>query len=212
MSAALHFDITETLTADMLTLEQGIGRGTSLRHQIGGAVQRLTQDHLRKVNAEKPNQLGGIRTNFYAKAARATFFKLASDGLDLTIAQQGFRQRYEGGVIRPVTADWLSIPAVPEAHGKRPGEFSNLRFIPISDVLALLVVKEGGQEGRAPKRSKSGKVRNVKTTVEQGKTMFVLKKEVTQQGDPSIIPTPQQYSDTIEQAVADWVASIGGRN
>lgn len=210
MSAAIHVDVARTVAADLLRLEEGLGRGTTLRQQIGGNLQRVTQDALSRKDAT-PNRLGGIRTNFYGKAAQSTFFSLTGDGIVVTISKEGIRQRIEGGVIRPVNTTWLAIPVVPEAHGKRPREFGNLKFIPIHEALALLVAKAGGQDGRRAVE-KNGKRRNVKSQVDAGETMFVLKKKVTQAGEADILPSDQAYDQAISGAVDDWLATIGGRN
>lgn len=122
MSVSAHLNLSGSLPGMFLAAESGT-RQHALKQAIGGAVQREFQDHLRRLDAQRPNQLGGVRTHFYGDAAQATFFAVTNDGATVTVAQQGFRQRVLGGTIRPVRSKWLTIPARAEAHGKRAGKF-----------------------------------------------------------------------------------------
>ena len=210
MSVSLNLNLSGTLPGFFLAAENGT-RGHALKQAIGGAVQREVQDHLRRQDSSRPNQLGGVRTHFYGDAAQATFFAVANDGATVTVAQQGFRQRVEGGTIRPVRTKWLAIPARAEAYGKRPGEFSGqLDFVPVRADLALLVARDGTRGTRLTTNAKGKRVRKT-GNVEAGLVMYWLKKEVNQAPDPTLVPTEARFKVVIAGATADWLNTIGAR-
>lgn len=209
MSVSLHINTSGTAAQALADLGRSLG-DNSVRNAIGGRVQRLFQDHFRDLNTKRANKLGGQRTNFYAKAARATFFRLEGDGVTLTVAWQGINQRLQGGVLRPTGGrKFLTIPARAEAYGKRAGEFSNLRF-EITDHGPALVQKadEFKSVGRA---RKDGSRKQVQTAAE-GVVMFWLRRSVTQKPDPTVVPGEGAIRDEISAAVNDWARTIGQRN
>lgn len=203
-----------TTSGPALRLLQQVTQGLqspALNQRIGGIAQRLTQRHLRVVNRTRPNRLGGPRTNFYGKAAQATFFTVTPQGVVITIAQQGMRQRFAGGVIRPVTKKYLAIPATAEAHGKRPGEFDNLVFTVLPGFGPVLV-----KAIATP--IKVGKVKQAGTrAVKQagvsagGDVVFYLRRKVTQKPDPTVIPNAQDFNTEIAADLAKWMTTLAQR-
>jgi len=190
-----------------------------LKPVVGRSVVNTIRTHLFRVNSGKPNALGGRRTNFYASAARGTSFAVDPDGVTVTIASVGIRQRIVGGTIRPKTAKFLTIPATAEAHGKRASEFDDLVVVfgpggqPIALAHAAFRVTQSKLRA-LPARLRIGTTR---TTGQHGGIVFWLKRSVTQAGDPSVLPpaaeiyanAQRDLSATVQRA-ADRAAQTGG--
>lgn len=95
---------------------------------VGSAVKA----HLVRLNAQRPNALGGKRTNYWTRAARATARDPAAG--TVTIARRGFRYQVKGTIRpsgrlslitgKPITR--LAIPISPKAHGKNPSKLGPL--------------------------------------------------------------------------------------
>lgn len=167
-------------------------RPERLNPVVGRSGVNLFREHFFRLNAERPNKLGGKRTNFYGDAARGTSSTVLPDGALVSVNQVGIRQRWLGGTIRAKPGKWLTIPARAEAHGKRAREFDDLRFV-------LLTGDERGgaalvrNESTALKRKrdrKTGAVSFVAGEERGGEVMYWLRRSVTQRPDPSVVPLP----------------------
>ena len=151
---------------------------------IGRAAVNTTTAHLRRLNRERPNALGGKRTNYYATAARGTSFAIVGDNeVVVSIAQRGIRQRVFGGTLRPRAAKFLTIPAIPEAYGKRAREIPGLTFAVLKGGPALFRV--------------------VNNEIE---VVFWLRRSVTQRPDPTVLPEAATLRADIVRAVESTVA------
>jgi len=158
-----------------------------MRSIMGRSVQQEVRSHLFNKDRTEPNQLGGKRTHFYGQAARSTRSEVEFDGFSVSVNHVGIRQRLRGGTIRPVKAKWLTIPAIPEAHGKRAREFGNLKFVWLGRNPALVEV-----DATTVKRGKKG----FRSEGETGGLVFYwLKKSVHQKGDPTVIPTNKRMAE-----------------
>lgn len=148
----------------------------------------LFREHFFKLNAERPNKLGGRRTQFYGDAARGTSATVLPDGALVSVNQVGIRQRWKGGTIRAKPGKWLTIPARAEAHGKRAREFNDLRFVLFEHGAAL--IRNDATTLKRKRDRKTGKVSLVAGEERGGEVMYWLKRSVTQRADPSVIPMP----------------------
>lgn len=152
---------------------------------IGRAAVNTITAHLRRLNRERPNALGGKRTNYYATAARGTSFALVGDNeVVVSIAQRGIRQRVFGGTLRPRAAKFLTIPAIPEAYGKRAREIPGLEFALLGGKPALVRPVAGGEP----------------------EVVFWLRRSVTQRPDPTVLPEAATLRADIVRAVESTVA------
>src|SRR5262245_56863384 len=122
---SVSIDITDKVTPMLNRVGAGLRTG-ALENVMGRAGANAVQNHFFTLNT-KPNQLGGRRTNFWAAAAKSTSYTSAPGEVTINVNKQGVRQQYQGGTIKPVRRKYLTIPAAPEAHGRRASEFSNLR-------------------------------------------------------------------------------------
>lgn len=161
----------------MQKLEANV-RSRNLLPLLGRSVANMTKDHLRRMNQERANKLGGRRTNFYNRAAQSTGYAVQPAGVQVTVSHLGYAQRVFGGPIRPVRRKWLTIPVHKDAYGRDPRKM-DLIFVPRTSQRALLVFKK-------PRRG------NAAATV-----AFVLRKSVDQKGDKRVAPSDKQVRDTL---------------
>lgn len=156
------------------------------RNRLAGAAAEVEfRKNFFGLNGTRANALGGTRTRFYQRAAGATTSAAVAEGAVITVAQQGIRQRYLGGEIKPGPGkQWITLPAIAQAYGQRAGRFNDLRFVLVrkgGNALAMLV--RGGGVGP------SGPVRP--------QVVFWLKKSVTQRPDSAVIPRPDVLRSAI---------------
>jgi len=178
--------VSLTITIDASRARAGFDKlqqrlnSDELKLRMGKSVAELIRRHLRDRNSTHANELGGKRTNFWARASEAVNFRAVSDGAEVSVSQEGVLQRYLGGTIRPVNAKALTIPVHPKAYGKSAREFKDLKLVQGNRV-ALLVQRPKGKQ--------------------IGEVYFVLKRSVTQEADPSVLPTEEQIKETAANAV-----------
>jgi hypothetical protein len=180
------------------SMETGL-QGSQLVKVGTRAVQNRIRSHFQERNRERPNRLGGRRTNFFLRAAGLANFRL-TEGTDsgrVGIVYRGLRQRLLGGKIRPRTAKVLAIPVVAEAHGKRPSDFGDrLEVVFVGKRPIGLAYKEApalpSRKGRVGK-TRSGMV-------------FIFKKSVTQKADPSVLPTVAAMQEDVARNLTSFLA------
>lgn len=151
--------------------------GRAAHVAMAAAVAEQIRQHL--VDKDQvPNKLGGERTHFFASAARGTFWSASETEGEVTIAKDGIRQRLLGGTIRPVFKKALTIPVHPLAHGKVASEFGpELRLVKL----------DGGADGNTAGLLVLG-------TGSDAPVLYVLRTKVTQQPDPSVLPTDDEMT------------------
>lgn len=186
--------------------------------RIRGVARNLTRTHLARLDKSRPNRLGGNRTHFWEGAANATTATVTPEGVVITIAKQGMRQRFSGGTIRAgvnisrVTGKpivYLAIPARAEAHGKRPGEFGSALEFAITDQGPALVRKRD-EFKEVGKRRKDG-TKKQKQVAGEGEVVFWLRKRVTQRPDSTVIPDAAAYGTAIASDLATWLNTLAAR-
>jgi len=194
---AIKIDISDQATPVIRAIGRAV-RPDSLNPIVGRSAVNTFREHLFGVDRARPNALGGSRTHFYAAAARGTHFDVLPDGVMLSVNQVGIRQRVVGGTITPKKAKYLTIPARAEAHGKRASEFNDLvvvfgaggRPVALARASQSLIGhkrdKVTGHVTGATKRGSAG-----------GEILFWLRKSVTQQADPSVVP----YMELVAQRI-----------
>jgi len=195
VAVALTIDITDHASAMLGRLRQRMAP-ERMNKVIGASVARLVKDRLFARDAQ-PNKSGWASQHFYSGAAKATTWTADASGAIISINKQGFRQRVEGGVIKPVNVKYLTIPACAAAYGKRAREFGNLKMQwgkrkdgTIGPV--ALVALEGG----ATQKKFRGRNDTVhERAIAQGKgskkgdVLYWLVREVHQAADDTILPT-----------------------
>lgn len=200
--------------APLLRAALGALRSGSIERAMGQGVANLVRNHLFAKNAT-PNQLGGRRTNFYARAARSVNLQSARPGeAVVSINHLGLRQRWQGGVIRPVRGNYLTIPAVSEAHGRRAREFKNLRVSYNRAGRPAALVEAEATRLKFGRKRADGSRRATSLGGVGGRVFFWLVPEVNQQPDPSVLPDERRMLEAALQAGRDRVAAAlqGGSN
>jgi hypothetical protein len=164
------------------------------------------KDHLRSGGLEttRPNELGGERTHFWEQAADSLSHSISGSELRVSVNKLGFAQRFFGGEIKATNADWVTIPARSEAHGKRAGEFNNLRFVQFSEDTAALVEAERTDVQLFRRKKENLPAVSERARAAGGLVMYWLKHSVTQPADPSVLPSADLLADTAMKAAADF--------
>jgi hypothetical protein len=199
MSLGISIDLRDTLSPTLARLRRGI-EPKQLAPTIGEAGVRGYKRHFARLNRERPNRLGGKRTNYYAAAARGTNFQVVSDGVVIGIDQPGIRLRYFGGTIRPKPGKtYLTIPVHPAAHGKTAREF---------DLEVIF-----GKGGRPIALATKGRAAKGNGRARLGEIYFLLLREVTVKEDPSVLLRPDELAGQIlpeAQAYLERLIERGG--
>lgn len=160
---------------------------------VAPAANDLFRTHLFRLNAERPNRLGGKRTNFFSQAAKSTSATATGGTVAVNIAHVGIRQRFEGGTIRPTNGrKFLTIPARSEAYGTRASEHNFLRVAYNSRGPFALV--EADRSSLASRTEQGGGV------------WFWLVKEVVQKKDPTVLPNRDAIVVASLKALDAWFA------
>lgn len=156
--------------------------------------------HFTKLQATRPNKLGGKRTNYWAECARSTKTTPTGSEVQVVVSQEGIRRHYKGGPpIKPsgrtseVTGNpirALTIPIHPAAHG---------------------VTVAGLQKSLGVKMYRDGRVLKAQVGQERQESdpaYFALTKQVkASDGDPTVIPSNDTIFKAAENAVAELIAA-----
>lgn len=155
----------------------------NIANVVGRAVSEKVRSHLFAYDRTHPNQLGGKRTHLFGKAAESVSFVSDERGATVGASQLGLRQRLLGGPISPKNGKHLTFPVIAEAYGKSPREFPNL-FVMFGKAHKPIGLGEKGAKG-------------------QPMTMFFVmtKKTINQQGDRTILPSPEEIANTAVAAI-----------
>ena len=210
MSFALQINIERDTATPLLQRLAFIALGEKVNRVAAQGVVAMLKRHFQALDASRSGkQFGGTNaTHFYAKVARTIHAEVSATEASVGIGNEetrGIRQRYFGGTIEPVNVKWLTIPARAEAYGHRAGEFEHLLMIfgknrqPVALVAQTEVVNPGG-------RRKRGQVKAA--TVKGGEVWYWLVKSVTQDPDPSVLPSNDWIADAAREAVGGWMKRV----
>jgi hypothetical protein len=209
MATSFQVTIVDQATPRM---QRYLAQARRINPRIGAAVKRLVSDHLFKRDAT-PNKNGWPSQHFYSNAAKATTWTANADGAIISINKQGFRQRLQGGVIKPVSSKYLTIPARAEAYGKRALEFGNLKFQwgkhRDGTIGPVALVADTGGATKKIFQGRQGVRKEVQVPgAEEGVVLYWLVKEARQEGDDSILPTGQEILDCAKYAIDDALTRL----
>jgi hypothetical protein len=177
---------------------------------LAEATTQQVEQHLRDLD-ERPNRLGGARTHYFQQASEHTTWEIDGDTALIRIQAPGINLRYFGGVIRAGVSQaacgptsgratrYLTIPAAPEAYGRRACD--------IPDLVVLWGRNGPYALGRRSQRSQAVQGGGG-TSAEFREVLFILKESVTVAADPTVLPTPEAIAATIKQTFADYVSAL----
>lgn len=200
--------IRDSVNPVMKRLAAGL-QPAALQPIIGRSATNTIREHLFALNASRPNQLGGTRTNFYASAARGTQFKVAGDHVIVSINQVGIAQRFFGGTIRPRVAKFLTIPVNPKAYGHRAAEFDLELVFGLGGQPVALALK--GNRATSSRQTKSGKTVTTSSGHRAGEIMFRLARSVTQAADPTVLPSDDLINSRALRDIDSYVGRLVDR-
>jgi hypothetical protein len=186
-----------------------LGQTRQLNQVLGRAAVNLLRQHFFNLDKERPNQLGGQRTHFWAAAARSTTFTEEPDGVTVSIDKVGVQQRWRGGEIHAVKSTYLTIPARAEYHGKHAREFDNLVFVilkrggPALVEAEANVLRKGKRKGQTVLKPKE---------LTGGAVAYWLRRSVYQNADPSVLPTEPAMLDYLVGEADAWAQRHLARN
>jgi len=184
-------------------------------NQVAGrAAANVLKQHLRGLDRDRPNKMGARRSHFYSLAAQAVQHTVDDGGALVSVAHLGLAQRFYGGTIKPVGHPYLSLPAQPDAYGRRPRDSDNP---PLSFVYALHPM--GGWRpalATSEDQWKAGKVRKDGTQREKlvkvaGDVWYWLVRSVTQKPDPTVLPDESEINTAAMNAVESYIARHSNR-
>jgi len=186
----IDFDKTDLSLSDFANK---VRNRRGLANVLGRAAANEFKRNFRQL-AGKGNRLGGASTGYWRGAAEGTQFQVVSDSAVAVIVNQiGVRLHYLGGAVRPTTSKYLTIPNIPEAHGKRAREFTD-----------LFVVHNKAGFPCALGRSIPGS--------DKPQIVFWLKKSVKHRADQETIPNEETLYNALRQTAGQYYArELGGR-
>ena len=111
-----HDDVTPAL--ELLRAQARRPRGIMASAARG--VSNLFRTHLRLLDRQRPNRLGGKRTHMYNEFARSVNVPtLTATSARISISDPRAAHKHFGGLIIAKRAKMLTIPVAPEAYGRR---------------------------------------------------------------------------------------------
>lgn len=197
--------------------------------QVAGRSGRNTYvDHLRARQATHGNKRGWTRTNFWAKAASAvSFAPVDDDTVEISTPAIGVSLQYygtgglPGGVLRPLTGTYLTLPATAEAYGKRAREYSDLEFgfalDPETGRMRPALVRRADSLVALHRRARKNRGRDVPlpfgpgSEASSGAPIFWLVRKVKQAGDPTVLPPEGRIADNAMADVDEYLAILDER-
>jgi hypothetical protein len=179
------------------------------------ATVALVQLFKRHIRSLPNNKRGWPSQHYWGEAASGVYGTPTRDGCTITVPKIGFAMHATGepGEINPVKARMLTIPATPEAYGRRAREFSNLKIAYCrrgGKLVAYALVQAGdGDQTHAIKLATGRSVGRASP----GKVIFWLKESVqTAAYTPSPIPSDADCSAAIEAAMDNHLNRVAARN
>lgn len=213
----LTIDIGDFATSAIALIKRRVAEGALNKVMQRGMVNQV-KEHFRRLDSQRANALSGRRSHFYADASRETHAgPLNAESFTVAISKVGVAQRYYGGQIRAVKSKWLTIPVHKKTYNRAAREF-DLDFRPVNNELAFLVFpnksrreREEAVQAAAMGQSSSGgsrKRRRAKGGPAQPVIAFVLKREVWQEPDPSVLPTDEELEDEAVSAGNEYLQQL----
>lgn len=174
--------VTVDVSAAMLALDalEAAALGPGLAENIAEACAELTREHLEGLSAARHRP--GNPHDFYLSAADSVLAGSAPGEATVTVSKAGFRQRLQGGEIRPsgrpslATGKPVRRLAVPipgtDAEFRLPAEFEHL--FALAGKRRAVLAREG--PGGKPE------------------PLFLLLPKVRQDPDPTVLPPLSDYA------------------
>lgn len=153
---------------------------------------------------------GRRQSGWYKQVAAAWGTEsVSADGAALVNGANYFAHKVRGGTIKAKRVRFLTIPLIPEAHGKTARQYAQenrvkLFTIPGTAVLFAQSKRSGSQSllGRTVGRSRGGKKVGLEARTKIS-AVFALKRSVNQKPTPGALPESKIYVGPFEVAMID---------
>lgn len=200
---------------------KAVARGIERRSYgpaVGEAGKLVLMDHFAGKEAQAAGasqtaagnpKLGHV--GLYADFARATSWRVVGDGVEVSINHPAIHQRLRGGIIKPVNASYLTLPAREGAYGKRVAEIGiALKFgFAFDDRLGVMrkaLIAENAVTKEVGRARKDG-TRRTKTVKEAG-VYYWLVRSVNQEPDDTVLPYDELIVERVAQAFEGWAGGF----
>lgn len=196
--AAIAVTFEDNATPLLNELKRTLEDRVPLHKAIADRAELLTRNHLIALDKhETARRLGATPTQYFKRKGEGVESRATKDAAIVTIPTgnnaggnpglEAFARVFGPVVVKAQVAQWLTIPAIAPAYGRRAREWgSMLTFIPLNEATAMLARTDGGQ--LTP--------------------FYWLKKEVTLSQDESLLPTDDEYAEAAEQGAVDLVREL----
>ena len=202
---------SNTATPALETLRTTLKKREGFHKKLAGTLEDVTRDHIRSAATTRhktATRLSASPTGYLTRLAETTETHSDNQGVVIRISGAIFRRVLGPVVVQPVQRKWLAIPARADAYGRRPGEFSNLRFVKFSETLAALVdggITSGYKSRAQKKKPKKAKPHKPRALKRDDKIAFWLKKKTTLPQDRELIPSEQKHTAAAELAAREFI-------
>jgi hypothetical protein len=189
--------------------ERGLPAG--LHSDIARACAAVLETHLKRLDNERANPMGGKRSHFYSVAAGTVRGEVTTDGAEIVVNKVGLRQRWLGGTIYAKNGRFLTIPARAESYGIPARQFPRpLRFVKFKSGACALVIDDRAEAGESMDDAGNVTVKRRKRNKRMktgGLVEYWLKESVYQSPDPSVLPTEQEFQDAANRGALDYFSN-----
>jgi hypothetical protein len=198
--------VLEDTATPALERVRGFLQSGEAQSVIGYTGRNVVREHLQELEETRSGASGGPATHYYGSARRATSWYPAGDNaVEINVAQVGMRLHFYGGTVEAgkgissatgAPTKYLTIPATPEAHGRKASDFDLVLVWANGRPVALALA-----ESTESMTARGG----FKATRKAGKIMFTLKESVTLAPDPSVMPTTEDFSEAIVERLGSVI-------
>lgn len=189
--------------------------GPELVKAGAGEVRVELREHFAMLEQTRPNKNAWPRQHFWADVRQTVNNPVVTDSTMATVSvtHHAIAQRLLGGYIFPKNGKkYLTLPARPEAYGKRAAEIPGLRFGFAENKygnLAPALVQTAAQSVKFGRTKKDG-TRTV-TPGAYGDAYFFLVKKVFQPADPGVLPTEAKIAAAAQRGATVYAEAMADR-
>ena len=211
------------ITTGNVELHAAMGQAIRDGGTLGGREIMGVTRHIQTVSGsyhKTARSLGASPTNYFEAAAKGIDLIASEHVAGLIFVNGGpfIARAYSASVILPGDGkQWLTIPAIAEAYGKRAGEFGDrLEFQPRGKNLGILTWRTGSRGvlkasvRKGPARAASAtKARRPSTELtQQVPVVYWCVRKIEQPMDPARMPSTQDLLDLAALGVRRTIAAI----
>ena len=196
-------------------IEAGMINRVELHQDIATREENLVRDYLTSLAQTRhatADALGATPTGHLERAAESVTSSSDGDGATVSVSSPGITRAFKEITIVPTNGKkFLTIPAHPDAYGKRAGAFNDLRVAFFKDGVMALVKAD---QSRLADRKASGygieskAAKGVKAPLKAAQRpaiYFWLVKSVIQRQDRTLLPSDELLQSAAEEGVRDWL-------